>query len=648
MALVSAHKISMHFGGPLLLADVTAKVEPGQRIGMVGRNGSGKSTFLKLLGGMLEPTEGEVVRPGGTRVSYQAQELLFEPGRTVFEEMRAVFRHEAVNEQALRALEEELAHATDPEDRSRLLKEYERRQHRQEERGVYDIDRRIESVLTSLGLPESAWEQPVDAFSGGERNIIGLARVVLEEPDLMLLDEPSNHLDMEGVEWFIDFLRRSKTGFLMVSHNRHLLDATVREMWELRRQNVEIWTGNYSDFQRQKAEAKARQERQYKVQQRLIERIKFQARRLMDMANAYDDPGQAKRAKAMMKRIEQMDVVERPDSDRRSFKGGLGGQRHGRIALTVKDYSHAFGDRVLFDKANLEIEYGERVCLVGPNGSGKTTLFRALLEEGGWENPTLRLGKSVKVGEYRQLHDVLDANASLLDWCMRETGLIRRPASDLLHRFLFTHEDLDRTVGTLSGGEKSRLQLARLVQAEVNFLLLDEPTNHLDIPSCEVLEEMLEEFDGTLLVISHDRYFLDKLVGRVIEVEDHQLVDRRCSFAEWWSEWQRERGRLRRTALIGREGGESSDKEAARRSWHETREQQREQVRKENRVKRLEAEIHDLEARQPELEKAIEAAFATPSSTDEGARLSAELDRLKQKLAKRLAEWEAAAAALDP
>ena len=648
MPLVQTSRISMHYGGPLLLADVTVKIEPGSRIGLIGRNGSGKTTLLKLLGGRLDPTEGAVVQARSTRIAYQAQELEFRPGTTVIDEMRSVFRREAENEAELRALEERLAAAQDADTRERLMREYTQRQQRQESSGVYDIDRRIESVLSSLGLPESAWEMPIDGFSGGERNVIGLARVLLSSPDLMLLDEPSNHLDMEGVEWFIDFLRRSKAAVLMVSHNRHLLDATVKTIWELERQNITAWTGSYEDYQRQKAEADARQERQFKTQQRLIERIKFQARRLMDMANAYDDPGQAKRAKAMLKRIERMDIVEKPTTDDRGFRAALSGaRRHGRIALTVKDFSYAYGDRSIFEKANLEIEYGERVCLVGPNGSGKTTLFRELLTHGGWENPTLRLGKSVKVGEYRQLHDVLDHEATLVDWASFATGLPTRQAMDLLHRFLFSREDLDRRVGTLSGGEKSRLQLARLVHERVNLLLLDEPTNHLDIASCELLEEMLQEFDGTLLVISHDRYFLDKLVDRVVEVKDRGLVSYPVTFAEWWEGKQAQDGRPRRGALENHVRA-ATDKEGARRAWEARQAERRGLQRLGARVRDLESTIATLEARRDETERALESAWATDGEgPEEAARLAQDLDRIRRDLATAYDAWTSAAAELE-
>jgi len=487
------------------------------------------------------------------------------------------------------------------------------------------------------------WHRKIGEFSGGERNIIGLARVLLAEPDIMLLDEPSNHLDMDGVEWFIEFLRRTKAAVVMVSHNRHVLDAVTSEIWDLERRRITRWAGNYSDFQRQKAEALALQERQFKTQQQLIKRIEFQARRLRDMAQAYDDPGQARRAKAMMRRIDQMDKVDKPTAKGRTFTASLkGGERHGRIALQIRDFSFSFGERVLFDHANLEIEQGERVCLVGNNGSGKSTLFRQILDSGSWENPVVRLGKSVKAGEYRQLHDVLDPKASLLEWTMAATGLIRSPAASLLHRFLFTRDDLDRSIGTLSGGEKSRVQLARLVHEQVNFLLLDEPTNHLDIPSCEQLEEMLEEYDGTLLVISHDRYFLDRLITRVIEVRDRGLVDHRQTFARWYAE----RAARRATALVDRRAAKS-EKADARQAFEERKEKTREERRQKSRLKKLEQRIAELEARQEELRQGLAKAYVDESSPQDAERINREFQETRAQVEKVYAEWEELAATLE-
>ncbi len=630
----------MHFGGPTLLEDVTVAVESGARIGLIGRNGTGKSTLLKLFLGQLNPTAGAVTRQRGTRIAYQAQELDHTPGNTVLEEMRAAFADLAEREEAIRHLEERLGANPPEEERDRILARYEQLTAERDSRGLYDLDREIETLLVSLGFPEHALDQSVEGFSGGERNIIGLARVLLAEPDLMLLDEPSNHLDIAGVEWFIRFLRRSPAAFVMVSHDRHLLDTVVDEIWELDRRRVTRFTGNYGDFTRQKEEALALQERHFKVQQQLIKRLEFQARRYRDMASAYDDPKQAKRARAMRKRIDQMEKLDAPDrSDRRFHAKLAGGARHGRIALTVDGFSFAYGDRILFHDTDLEIEYGDRVCLVGPNGSGKTTFFRQVLDNGGWENPVLRLGKSVKVGEYRQLHDCLDHEAPMLDFVMQTTGLTRTPAAELMHRFLFSREDLSRPIGTLSGGEKSRVQLARLVNEKVNFLLLDEPTNHLDIEACEVLEEMLGEFEGTLLVISHDRYFLDRLVDRVVEVRDRKLRYHRLSFNDWWTREFLPRGETRKGALEDRGPG-GADKAQARKHYESRREGQREERRRISGIRKLENRIAELEAREKELEVLVEEGYAGGGNVEATDRFAAEYEEVREELPRLIEEWE--------
>jgi len=640
MAVLTASNLAFSFGGDPLLEGIDLKIEPGARIGIIGRNGSGKSTLLNLFAGRHDPNRGSVRLAPGTSLSFQTQELDAPADRTVLDEMQAVFASDREREARLRELEDLIASDS---DRERWLKEYDRLNHEQEARGFFDIDRRIETTLQNLGLDEKTWTRCIGEFSGGERNIIGLARVLLAEPDLMLLDEPSNHLDMDGVEWFIDFLRRSKAAVVMVSHNRHVLDAVCREIWELERRKIVSWTGNYSDFQRQKAEALALQERQFKTQQRLIKRIEFQARRLRDMAKAYDDPGQAKRAKAMMRRVEQMDKVDKPKLDTRNFAASLSGApRHGRIALTIKDFHCAFGDRVLFDGAELEIEQGERVCLVGNNGSGKTTLFRRILDEGSWENPVLRLGKSVKAAEYRQLHDVLDAKSSLIDWVMRVTGLTRSPAASLLHRFMFHRDDLERPIGTLSGGEKSRVQLARLVHEQVNFLMLDEPTNHLDIPSCEQLEEMLEEYEGTLLVISHDRYFLDRIIQRVVEVRDKKLVDHQQTFARWYAE----RIARRQTALVDRRGAKEG-KVDARQAFADRKEKTREIRRLKNGIAKLEKGIATLETRRDELRVLLETAYSDDASPQRAEELNRELHAVRKEFETAYADWEKLSTALE-
>ena len=643
MTLLAGQGLEMHFGGPVLFEGVDVDIPANAKIGLVGRNGSGKSTLLRLLSGALDPTEGRVTRAGPIRVGYLAQEMELDPETTVFGALREVFEDADALDTRLRALEQTISETADPEQRRRLLNHHEALQARQLEQGVFDVDRRVGTTLNELGIREGLWERNVGSLSGGERNILGLARVIVAEPDVALLDEPTNHLDLDGVEWFVSWLRRTRSAVLMVSHDRHVLEAAVREIWDLERGKVVRYTGNYSSFRQQRDEARALQARQYKAQQRRIERIEFQARRLMDMANAYDDPAQARRAKAMRKRIERMDKIEAPVGDASSFKATFENvPRHGRIALTLTDVGLVRGTRTLLDGADLEIEYGERVALVGANGSGKTSLFRLILDEGSWENPAVRLGKSVRVGEYRQLHDELDPQITLLDWGQEATGLDIPHASALLHRFRFSRDDLERTLGTLSGGEKSRLQIAKLVHDRVNFLFLDEPTNHLDLEACEQLEAMLQAYEGTLFVISHDRYFLEKLVTRVVEIRDLRLEDHACGFADWWAA---RAGTERSTALEVR-GAKTIDKQAARDAYEARRASRRQHERLVARCSALEQEIEALEAHIPDLEQRLEAAYQ-PGASESPEDLLGELRKSQDTLAQRVQEWEDVAQALE-
>jgi len=649
MALLSLSHVTFRYQAETVLDDVTLAVEKGRKIGVVGQNGTGKSTLLRIMAGALEPSEGELFRQRGVRVAMQRQELQPGPGETIIERMRSVFSEDYARAERLTEIEARLGESSSTDAQERLLAEYARLQHDHDVAGGYEVERRIETVLTSLGLPQDAWDHAIADFSGGERNIIGLAGVLLSDPDVMLLDEPSNHLDTWGIEWFVEFVRGVERAVVMVSHNRDVLDRCVDEIWEVRGDHVTVWTGNYSQYRLAREKALDLQERQWKVQEKEVARLEFQARRQMDMANAYDDPGQARRAKNMMRRAERLKQVDRPDRTEDRFQAQLKSSgRAGTLALTIRDYTASFGDRVVLDDVKLELDHGDRVCLVGPNGCGKTTLFRAILQEGSWENPVVRTGKAVKVGEYRQLHDVLDHDKPLLRWLSDVTRLPDPDAARLLHRFLFARADLERPIATLSGGEKSRVQLARLVHQKVNFLLLDEPTNHLDIQACEQLEHMLEGFDGTLLVISHDRWFLDGLVNRVAEIRDRKVLLHRGTFSDWWDA-KKAAGEDRRGAALelrSRGSADAARKEATRVEREQRKERQKERRRLDREIARLESRIMELEERQTELATELQDAYAPGADPQRARELGDESRAVRDEIASLTAEWETAADAL--
>lgn len=641
MSLVRMQELVLQFGDVTLLDKLNLAIHENSKIGLIGDNGTGKSTLLKILSQKIPYTTGNLLIQPRIRIAYLAQELETTETRTVYEEILSAFDDVKALEPQMRALEDQLSHTQlSSENRERLAHRYDEIQETFRILGGYEIEERVQEVLSRLNLPQNTWNQTLRSFSGGEKNLIGIAKILVLKPHIFLFDEPTNHLDAQGIDWFTEFLQNEVPTFILVSHNRYLLDQCTKEIWELKKGKIKTYTGNYSAYRQKKAEDLALQERLYKTQQNTIERLQFQARRLKDMASAYDDPGQAKRAKALEKRIERMDVVEKPESEQRRIGLRLNPQdRHGVIALDVKDYSLKMGDRVLFDHAHFQIQYQERVCLAGPNGSGKTSLFQSIIQEGSWDHPSLRIGKSAKVGYYSQMHDTLNPELSVVENVRNLGGVTLTDAKNLLFRFLFHLDDLDRKVSTLSGGEKSRVQLASIMGQGVNLLLLDEPTNHLDIQSCEIIEQVLAEFEGTLFIISHDRYFLNKIVERVLAIEPNgKIKDYPLSFPEYWElQQQTKRSRL----VLPRSEVQEKGKKKSVPGVSTLKELQKEWRKWTNKSQQLEKEIERLEKEIQQTSQKIEEAYSQ-QDLQEGARLSIQLKPLQAQLAQAYGEWEEA------
>ncbi|MGE5374600.1 MAG: ABC-F family ATP-binding cassette domain-containing protein [Bacteroidota bacterium] len=522
MISITVSNATLILGAHVIFHDISWEVQHDQKVGLIGPNGAGKSSLLKLITGEHMPEKGGmVIKAKGVTLGYLPQHPEFDPQRTALSLALEGNPRLLEVEAELQRVETRLG---DPDvyNNSRALERVLDSQHKLleefESLGGLNYESRVRELLRGLGLPESDFDKPISALSGGQKKLIGLVRLLLARPSVLLLDEPDNHLDMPGKTYLEKLIIDYPGAVVIISHDRYLLDACVNYIAEIEDGRITTFSGNYTEFIVDKEERLARQEELFQIQQREIGRLEMALKRYKQWVVLNDKF--ASRVHAMEARIERIEKIDRPTLERRRMGLELNGWRGSNQVLELVNVSKSFSHRSILEEINFLIRHGERVGLIGANGAGKSVLLRLIL---GREQPTrgeIKIGPSVKVGYYAQEHETLDFNQTVIDTVRLAGNMSESNAVSLLIRYLFTYQQATQKIGLLSGGERSRLQLALLVLSGANFLLLDEPTNNLDIASAEVLENALNDFNGTVLVISHDRYFLDRTVQRIFALEN--------------------------------------------------------------------------------------------------------------------------------
>lgn len=539
MTICSVNNVKKSFGGNIIFENISLEIKNGERIGLVGRNGSGKTTIFQLLTGIEGLDAGAIHVKKGTRIGHVAQIPKFNNEMNVYDVLSSAFKKEKELEIEMHALEKNMAEEQESSALQKLMERYGVIQERYAFLGGYEIEANIMKVANGLQVTE-LFPRSFMELSGGEQTKVSLAYMLLQKPDLLLLDEPTNHLDLFAVEWLEQFLKEYTGTVMVISHDRYFLDEVVTKIFDLEDGEIHVYHTNYSQFVEEKEERLLQEFQAYQEQQKKIKKMKEAIKRLREWANQANPPNEGlhKRARNMERALERIEKLKRPILDRKQMGLQFEGQeRSGKDVVVMKEVSKGFADRSLFEKVNLHIRFQERAAIVGRNGTGKTTLLKLLLKEMQQDTGEIRIGSSVKIG-YLSQHAYGNMKNNVLEAFRDCVAVTEGEARHILARFLFYGPAVFKKVTQLSGGEKMRLRLAQLMYQDVNFLILDEPTNHLDIESREVLEEALEQYNGTILAVSHDRYFLNKLFEKTYWIDEHKLFEFAGNYAWARQKWE--------------------------------------------------------------------------------------------------------------
>ena len=627
MIILQANKIERSFAGEVLFDNINLQVDERDRIALVGKNGAGKSTLLKILVGEEEPTSGEINKKKDISLSYLAQDSRFESENTIYDEMLHVFDDLRRTETQLRQMELEMGEKSG-EDLDKLMADYDRLSENFRQAGGFTYEADIRLILNGFKFDESMWQMKIAELSGGQNTRLALAKMLLEKPNLLVLDEPTNHLDIETIAWLENYLVNYSGALIIVSHDRYYLDKVATVTLDLTKHSLDRYVGNYSRFVELKEQKLATEAKNYEKQQKEIAALEDFVNRNLVRAST------TKRAQSRRKQLEKMERLDKPEAGKKSANMTFQTEKtSGNVVLTVENAAIGYDGEILSEPINLDLRKMNAVAIVGPNGIGKSTFIKSIVDQIPFIKGERRFGANVDVGYYDQTQSKLTPSNTVLDELWNDFKLT--PEVEIRNRlgaFLFSGDDVKKSVGMLSGGEKARLLLAKLSMENNNFLILDEPTNHLDIDSKEVLENALIDFDGTLLFVSHDRYFINRVATHVLELSENGstlYLGDYDYYVEKKAEIEVSQIEDASTSNQAKEASPANDYQAQKESQKEARKLMRQ-------IESLEAEIEELETQS----QAISEKMLETNDAEKLMELQAELDKISHRQEEAMLEWE--------
>lgn len=638
MIIAQAQDLEQRFGGNTIFSNISFSVPDNARIGLVGPNGAGKTTLLKIMTGQQEPTSGQFTINKGLKVGYIAQENALDEDKTIWDEMLTVFDNLIEKNKRITKMQEQIAEHPEDED---LLKRYDQLAYDFEQEGGFTYQAEIKSILNGFNFKENTWQKVIGTLSGGEKTRLAFVKLLLQKPPVLLLDEPTNYLDLDTLDWLEAFLKNYQGAIITVSHDQYFLDHLANQIFELNFGKLTTFKGNYSQYVKERELMNNQQEAAYEKQQEKIKKEEEFIQKNLVRAST------TKRAQSRRRALDKMERIKPPKHKQKVRINFTSDRPSGKEVLIAKDLTIGYPDKTMVSDIDFQVNKNDRVAIIGPNGIGKSTLLKTIMKKLEPKDGSIKYGASLDIGYYDQELQSLDPSKTVLDtiWDRHKT-MPEKDVRSILASFLFTAEDIDKTVGQLSGGQKARLTLTVLSLEKDNFLLMDEPTNHLDIEAKEVLEQALDTYDGTLLFVSHDRYFINELANKIISVRDGHAKIYNGNYSYYLDEKAKQAAAVQEAEAEQTESTTSANQNKGKLSYQEQKARDSQKRKLERAVSEAEARIEKLEAEEQE----IQTEMANPdiaASFEKLGPLQEKLSAVQEQLDQANSDWENALEALD-